>query len=72
MLSAGYGISLFHHQAAVGGNSRPSIQIWGLNVTALKSEYINSIIEGILINWFSSVQNQVLKQNNVATSDIIS
>jgi hypothetical protein len=52
MLIAGYGISLLHHEAAMGSNSSPSIQIWGINVTALKSEYIKRIIGGILINWF--------------------
>jgi hypothetical protein len=56
-LIAGCGVSLLHHEATVGGNSSSSIQIWGINVTALKNERVKHIIGGILIIYFSYIQN---------------
>jgi hypothetical protein len=61
LLIVGYGISLLHHEAAMGANSSPSTQIWSINVTALKSENIKRIIGGILIYRFSYIQNEALK-----------
>ena len=50
LLTAGCGVVVLRRETAVGGSSCSTFQIWNIYVPASKSEFINSIVEIVVIN----------------------